>query len=536
MLNRLSLHRFEISIAERAPRRAPLPRPICAAVFVLLVIGSETGCATFTRGAIIRSEDVVVETRSEQRFADSHDFDVMQTGTSARIVGTRFCDDVATERIRTTTYFAAENTTPNRTRLSAIAAAAMIAGGVVLAVLPNVEPEPGEEASALDARTSRLLGGGMIGAGFVVSIFPLRDVGRARRPVAVTEERDAATLTTASNVRCAQPAAASYVGVALMHPDGSTVELGVTDADGILTLALDRLVPAEWLTGPASPTSLAIIVDHATVGHVDSAPVRAIQDDAAFASLDLDACVADENSHTCVQAEGYLTMYPNGRHRVDVEPVVASAQRRIEERRRQAAAELERELQEAEARIVAELESQRHRAEAERAATEAEERRRHQRAAPARDPLAASRWLDSFRAGPFRRQMTTNDARAACASVRGEWELSSLGWSCRFVSREILSISGEVSVRGWSEATGQVMRVAWRTIADEASLASLFATVVGSLSPTLGPPQDRASLGRSLHPGVFWRVGSLVVDVARQTVPSRLTAPYPFHLVVTIGP
>ena len=147
-------------------------RHIRTTIVALLCGSLGSGCATFSRGSLIGTEDAVVRTRAEQRIGGTHDVDIQQTESTARIVGTRYCEDITTDTIRTTSYYTAENTNINRTRMTALTAAVIVGAGILLAIYPNVEPASEDMESSLDPGTARALGGGLIGAGALVSIVP----------------------------------------------------------------------------------------------------------------------------------------------------------------------------------------------------------------------------------------------------------------------------------------------------------------------------------------------------------------------------
>lgn len=189
---------------------------------------------------------------------------------------------------------------------------------------------------------ARMIGYGLIGTGAIATTIAIVDVVRSEGEDVDVEEIQLDPEVTQRNVACknAPYPDARVVGKltaipvreglwldrALVGPQ--EIELGRTNERGLLQVDVAELLPANLVLVP-DKTTMDIFVKEQKLGTVDLARVFQRRRDAAWKSVDLNACREPSSSTACDSVKKYLDHYPEGKRASEAEQVLAKAQERL---------------------------------------------------------------------------------------------------------------------------------------------------------------------------------------------------------------
>jgi hypothetical protein len=234
-------------------------------------------------------------------------------GTSVSLVAVRDCDLVERPVVRRTTRIESYNASPlTDWMLGAAGAGLVIWGGATLVDSSHVD------SSDTSSRTYNPVGpAGAVAIGAALSVAGLGllglvgvDLVRANREAVSTAIVALDSEPVRRGVACiALPYARAVVTGAV---DKVTFDLGMTDAQGRLSVDLDQALPSDWIVPHAAKMRVALA--DSDVGNVDLAAVYQVREGRAWAGADPERCGAPKDPEDCGPLRRFVSAYGDGPH------------------------------------------------------------------------------------------------------------------------------------------------------------------------------------------------------------------------------
>lgn len=288
-----------------------------------------SGCATIaTKPPRFEDEPIrVVRNQVPSKEAIPH-AKLELDGTSLTLIAVRDCDLVDRPVVRRTTRIESYNASPVTDWLLA-------AGGTGLAVWGGATLIDSRHVYASDAssRTYNPIGpAGSVGIGVGLSVAGLGllalvgvDLVRANR-----EEVTTATVTldgqpTRRGLACLRE---PYAGAALIgEVDKATFALGVTDAQGHLSVDLDQAMPSAWVVPRAA--RMRVTLANSDIGQVELAAVYQVREARAWANADSERCASPKDPQDCSSLHRFVSAYGDGPHGPAARTILAGSETAI---------------------------------------------------------------------------------------------------------------------------------------------------------------------------------------------------------------
>lgn len=349
------------------------PRWALGSALALLLVG---GCA-YQRGGLVRQSDRVLQSQTQARREASPHVEVRQEGTRIHVLAQEACRPHRVELVETTYSFGRTSAAPTQMTLTALASAAAITVGSLMAANVFDFPAEARVSRAYEGLTQEqgmgvgvaLIGAGSIGA--VVSLvhaFGLlgTDDEQSQRSIDRGPIAEAAPCSPASPV----------IGASVrLRAGAESQQLGTTGPGGGLSVDASQVLEPEFVLRHAGGQAEVEVAGQPAGEAIAMEPLEGQVEERFWSRAQATRCAAAEVPVDCVGVEGYLRRFPRGTHAEEARTILEGARarlaeraRRIEEERR---AEEERRRAEEERRLAAE-EAWRAEVERERRAREAE--------------------------------------------------------------------------------------------------------------------------------------------------------------------
>ncbi len=353
----------------------------------VLVIMLASGCMV-RRGELATRSQRELRRRTQVVETGVPNVTVRQEDDRLHVVATSMCDRVTYRDVETTEHYGREISNPGMLVTLALGAVATgVAGGLFAANVFGYPPmsvmSPSDEGLSQEAS---VVGGVLLLA--VSGVLTTVTLGNLFRLPGTDDETSQQALQDPSGSApeiCDPPVPVVGAGVSLQLAE--PLDLGRTDASGLLSVDVAAIAPPRWVL--EQPTTVPVLVNGRRTG--DSFDLRAMRldlDERVWARAGAGRCAIAQEPAECEDLSRYLAVFPRGLHADEAHRIQAEANRRFAERaaRQEEQRRLEEERRLAEDARRREEEERRYREEQERwereaaASRAAAERRREDEA------------------------------------------------------------------------------------------------------------------------------------------------------------